>query len=59
MRRDEQAIIRTKLDAENALRTMVEKLISLGVAEKEIMDAVEHAKHEGLNRAIFELSKKR
>jgi hypothetical protein len=58
MERDEQAIIRAKLNGENAARTMVEKLSALNVSEKEITDAIEHLKHEALTKAIYELSKR-
>lgn len=47
-----------KLNAENAVRMMVEKLISLNVPEKEIADAIEHLRHEAETKAIFELSKR-
>jgi alkylhydroperoxidase/carboxymuconolactone decarboxylase family protein YurZ len=57
-RRDEVAIIRVKLNADNAVRMMVEKLISLGVSEKEIADAIEHLKHVAKTKAISELSKR-
>jgi hypothetical protein len=57
-RRDEVAIIRVTLNAETAVRTMVEKLVSLDVSEKEIADAIEHLRHEAETKAIFELSKR-
>jgi len=58
MERDDQGIIRAKLNAENAARTMVETLVSLGVSEREIADAIEHVRHEAETKAIFELSKR-
>jgi hypothetical protein len=57
-RRDEVAILRVKLNAEDAVRMMVEKLVSLNVPEKEIADAIEHLRHEAETKAIFELSKR-
>jgi hypothetical protein len=57
-RRDEIAILRVKLNAEAVVRTMVEKLVSLDVSEKEIAEAIEHISHEAETKAIFELSKK-
>jgi hypothetical protein len=57
-RRDEVAIIRVTLNAETAVRTMVEKLVSLDISEKEIADAIEHLRHEAETKAIFELSKR-
>jgi Holliday junction resolvasome RuvABC DNA-binding subunit len=53
MGQDDQGIIRAKLNAENAARTMVETLVSLGVSEKEIADAIEHVRHEGRNKSNF------
>jgi hypothetical protein len=46
MERDDVAIIRVKLNAETAVRTMIENLVSLNVPEKEIADAIEHLRHE-------------
>jgi hypothetical protein len=57
-RRDEIAILRVKLNAEAVVRTMVEKLVSLDVLEKEIAEAIELISHEAETKAIFELSKK-
>jgi Holliday junction resolvasome RuvABC DNA-binding subunit len=58
MERDDRGIIRAKLNAENAARTMVETLVSLGLSEREIADAIEHVRHEAETKAIFELSKR-
>jgi hypothetical protein len=58
MERDDVAIIRVKLNAETAVRTMIENLVSLNVPEKEIADAIEHLRHEAETKAIFELSKR-
>jgi hypothetical protein len=44
--RDEQAIIKAKLNAENAAKTMIEKLIALNVSEQEIAAAIEHLKRQ-------------
>jgi Holliday junction resolvasome RuvABC DNA-binding subunit len=60
MERDDQVIIiRAKLYAENAAKTMVEQLVSLGVSEREIADAIEHLRHEAQTKAISELSKRK
>jgi Holliday junction resolvasome RuvABC DNA-binding subunit len=58
MERDEEAILRAKLNAENAARTLVEKLVSLGVPEREITEAIEPLRHEAETKTIFELSKR-
>ena len=56
--RDEQAIIKAKLNAENAAKTMIEKLVALNVSEQEIAATIEHLKHEAETKAIYELSKR-
>jgi alkylhydroperoxidase/carboxymuconolactone decarboxylase family protein YurZ len=57
-RRDEVAILRVKLNAENAVRMMVEKLVALNVSEKEIVEAIQHLTHEAERKAVFALSKR-
>jgi hypothetical protein len=56
-RRDEVAILRVKLNAENAVRVMVEKLVALNVSEKEIVQAIQHLVHEAERKAVVALSK--
>ena len=56
---DHVLIIRAKLYAENAAKTMVEQLVSLGVSEREIENAIEHLRHEAQTKAISELSKRK
>jgi hypothetical protein len=58
-RRDEVAILRVKLNAENAVRMMVEKLVALNVSEKEIVEAIQHLTHEAERKAAFALSQRR
>ena len=57
-RRDEVAILRAKLNAENAVRMMVEKLVALNVSEKEIVEAIQHLTHEAERKAVVTLSKR-
>jgi Holliday junction resolvasome RuvABC DNA-binding subunit len=56
---DHVLIIRAKLNAENAAKTTVEQLVSLGVSEREIENAIEHLRHEARTKAISELSKRK
>jgi hypothetical protein len=59
LERDEPTIFNAKLNAENAARTMVEKLVSLDVPEAEIAAAIENLKDEAETKAIFELSRRK
>jgi|ERR1700692_1564858 len=57
--RIEKLPILVKLNAENAVRMMVEKLVALNVSEKEIVEAIQHLTHEDERKAVVALSKRR